>query len=376
LVNSGGAVYLPAGDMFIDDEILLPQLPIALWGNGQQASRIIQNTAGKDAIRFQATGSNTIPSNGTIYKSLEIHDLSILRNGTNGGRGISASWIAETNNQSLFTCNNVQVYNWNDGYRNWTTGIYLFNCFGSRITNSFVRGNPNETATDNVQPYSMDAAIEYTGTGADAFGMINHFRANNTLMCAHYGVKVSDWYEGMYSVNEEIVQINTGVYIVGDAVKQNPNIFFLNTHMDYRYRGFDVTNVLKLSAMQCDLFKDGKATAAGYSGDAVALVNCIHAKFVGNTISTKDTTKQVGFNVSSGCFRPILAANNLQLCSNGVNISAGSSGAMIDANVFYQNDNGNVVLSAGNSIGINHFDSCTTDQIIVTGNKYAVTATT
>lgn len=373
LINAGGAVYLPAADMFIDDELVLPQLPTKIMGMGQQATRIIQVGANKNGFTFAASGANTIPGNGTINKTVEISSLSILRGGTNGGKAISVKWLPSTNNQMFFSVDNVQIYNWNDGYQNWDSGIHLYDCNGSRITNCVIRGNVSETFVDAPDPYSGEAAIDYTGSGV--YGLVNHFRANNTLSCFSSGVRISSWYEGIYSINEEIVQVYRGLYGIGDVTKKNPNTFMANTHFDYRYRGIDATNMFKIRLMQCDIFKAGYATATGYAGAAISLTNCEHFGVVGGTISTNDTILPAGILAGEGSYRGSIIGCNIQKATNGVRVDS-ANGLYVGGNTLYQCDYGVVASTAGNLIAPNHYESCTINESLVAGNKYVPLSTT
>ena len=366
LPNTGGSVFFPPGRYKLTQAIVLPNAPVRIFGAGQSASLVIQTGAGQDGFRFTVTGSNNVSGSGTLFKNLELEDLSILRGVTNGGSGVNANWLAMTNNQTLFYCNNVQIYNDNNGGLHWGSALRLSNCCGSKITNTVLRGNIFESSIDLANPYTMEACIDFTGDSGS--GQINHYIDNVTTTCSQNAIRISSWYEGIYITNCEFVQHYRGVYAVGDALKQNPNLFIMNTHMDIRYRAIDATNILKLKITQCDLFKAGHANGTGYAGTLVNLVGCTHWSVTGSNLSSIDSIMPVGINADANSYRGSAVGNLIQSCSFG--FSAFSTGNMVGNNVFYQCGTAIQLQGAGNNIGVNVYDGCTVNINLVNSSNW------
>lgn len=354
---SGGSIYFPPGYYKITSALVLPNAPIKISGAGISQTVILQSGANQDGLRFSATGTNTIVGNGTVYKTFEVRDLSIMRNGTNGGRGISAAWLPMTNNQTLFLANNVQIYNFNNGGQNWATGIYLFNANGTIIDKCHIKGNVFDTNLTTENPYSMESGIEYASDGT--LGQIDHIVNETVVGCVSNGIKVTGWYEGFFVDKCAFVQVHRGCYLIGDAVKQNPDFMLSNTHVDCRYRAVDATNIFKVKVINCDLFKAGHSTAAGFAGTLVALSNCQQASVIGNNLSTIDTILPVGVDIGANSFSTIVSANHAHNCVFGVRTS--STNNIIGNNSFTLCTTGLQLQAVGNTVGTNVFANCTTN---------------
>jgi hypothetical protein len=361
------AMYAPGGT-YLHSEIFLPQRPTRIIGDGPSKTVFVNRTAGGNSFKFIALGNNRDPDDFALIKSVQFADLSVMKDTADGGVGIWAEWIKnDTNNQVYFSLDNVQVYC--DQGTTWafTKGVYLKNCDGSSWNNCVVKGDNSESASASANPYTMTHAIHFDqDTVGITTGNINHYMNNITTGASGYGLRVDGWYEGFFITNCSFVQHWKGVANSGSAAL-NSVFNMVNCHMDCRVSPVDFTNTFKLSMMNCDIFKNGGGAAlpAGFAGDLVKLVGCMHAKFIGNTFGTTDTTLPIGINADSNSFRMTVEGNNFQSCSNAVVLNCTTNGAMVNGNTFYNCTVGVLLFTgtAGNRIGFNQYEGTFTSRI-------------
>lgn len=361
---AGGSMFFPRGLYKITDEILIENMPIKLFGEGMYASEIVQYGVAKNGIHFTSnTNSNAPEHDNLAINALQLHDISINKAGgaaASGGIGVLASWGIMTGNSPQFIANNVRVYCYRDAYSSWAGGIQLRNCNGVRIGTLQIFGNPLESQLTAADPYTMRYGINFANDDS-SLGLISFFIDKLTIIAAGTGILVQGWHEGFEIVNSEIVQVAYGIIVDGNATHQNPDFFYLNSHIEARVTCAQLGSVFKPKFIGCDLLQ---VSAVGYDGSILNLNSCDGIAIVGTTLShqngTNTAAKVVG--IQHTAYHGTITGNSFIGLDQGAVIHGGDNA--VGSNVFYGCREGVVLYGAGNTIGPNQYKDCTSTVVV------------
>lgn len=361
LYPAGGMVYFPKGIYKIIDTINITNIPIHIKGDGVMSTAIVQAGEGKGGIKFVSnTPSNAPGSDNLLINILQFSDISVNKGASGDGIAVDASWSLMTSNSPQFITERFRIYSSSNANFCWEGAVRLVNCNGVRMSKTQLHGNPLESSLAAADPYTMKYGLQFVNQ-TDALGLISFFIDSLTVMCASRGIQVYGWHEGFEIVNSELVQVNTGIEVYGNATHANPDFFYLNSHIEARERAVNLSNVFKPKFIGCDLFKSTFGTPV--SGVVVGLNQCNFASFIGTTFSSNDASvSEQGIITDANSYH-----GNVTGCSfigfdntsdsSGINLAGGEW--IISSNNFYLCNAGIRIYGSNNEIGINHYKDCT-----------------
>lgn len=364
----GGRVLFGAGSYKITGPISILNSAVELVGAGREATRVLQVTVGADGIEFTSnTAGNSLAGNGSMKNTLTIRGMSILRSGTNGGVAVNATWASATDNGPYFYAEGVLIYGDNNAGNAWSEGMRLTNANGVRLTNVSIRGNPFETASSGAEPYTMEAALHLTGD--TSFGHIDHFYTGLSGGYCNKFIKIDAWYEGIYMVNCEFVQVGFGVYVRGYTKSQNPVLYISNTHMDFRNSAVDAVNQYNLQIVNCNIFKSGGAPSPGIVSNAINLQNCQFFRAAAVDMTNTHAATSYGIVVDSISFGGNISGTKVRSFNQIGLLLNGSSGWIISGSSFDYCGTAIYLTATGNVIGHNNYTLNTSDVVDTNGGN-------
>lgn len=359
LAPGGGVLYFPKGLYKITDAITVSNMPIHICGDGMMSTAIVQYGAGKSGVKFDSnTAGNAPATDNLLINTLQFSDISVNKASSGAGIAVDASWKIMTSNTPQFIAERFRTYSMSNANFCWEGAVRLVNCNGVRISKCQLHGNPLESAVKVADPYTMKYGLQFVNRD-DSLGLVSFFIDSLTVMCASRGIQVYGWHEGFEMVNCELVQVNTGIEVFGNATKQNPDLFYLNSHIEARQNAVSLSNVFKPKFIGCDLFKFSDNTVDGV---LVSLSQCNFASITGTTFSTNDTTTSCqGLSTDANSYHGNVSGSSfIGMKTNGSRgINLLSANWIIDGNNFYQCTTGIGLFGATNRIGINQFTDCT-----------------
>lgn len=358
LSPQGGRLYLPKGSYVISSELKVNNMPIEIFGDGIYVTTIEQITTNANGIKFVSDTDNNAPvTNNLLINLLHIHDLSINRGLGSGGAPVVASWKIMTSNSPQAIFERFRTYSKSDAGRTWAGALDLRNCNGLRMNTVQLHGNPLESSSDVADPYTMRYGIRLSNDSNNALGLISFFIDKLTIIAAGVGIDVYGWHEGFEIVNSEIVQVGTGIKVVGDAVHQNPDFFYLNSHIEARVNCVVMSNVFKVKFIGCDLFQ---SSLKGYAGAIVQLNGCQSANFAGTSFSmqrgSNGTNYTVGGIVCDTSYHGNVTGCTFMGLDAGIDVL--KDNWMIGDNVFYQVTNPIRLYGNNHTVGVNRYTEC------------------
>jgi hypothetical protein len=283
---TGGRVVFPAGTYRLTAALTCTDKPLVLEGAGPQATVLIQETTGANGLTFTSTTAlNAVVGSNIRKHALTVRGLSLQRgDGTTGGAAIRGIWEPATDNKPYCCIEDVLIEPEVYGDDSWAYGLHLTNVNGSRLTDVTVRGDANATfSTVDPTPFALTAGILLDSAGTAA-GKINHYWNGITVSWANTGIAIAGWYEGIYGQNFEIVQVGTGLSVLGDTTFKNPNLLLSQLHMDVRQNGIVAERVINLWLQDADCYKAGGVLGLGFTGTLVTLTDCLNFQYHGGKV--------------------------------------------------------------------------------------------
>lgn len=370
LLPAGGVVYLPKGQYKIIDDLKVTNMPVIFRGDGMYSTVVEQYTPGKNGITFTSNTVNNAPSTDSLLiNSLQIGDMSINRGAGSGGNAVSAVWKEMTSNSPQAIFERFRVYSKTDAGRCWAGGLELRNCNGLKISTIQIHGNPLETQSSTSDPYTMRFGIRLSNDSGGSLGLISFFIDKMTIIAAGVGIDIYGWHEGVEICNSEIVQVAIGIRVQGDATHQNPDLFYLNSHIEARIVCATLSNVFKAKFTACDLFQ---YAAVGNTGAIIELNGCTAFSCTGSTLSMQ---RGSGTYTVTGIVADTSYHGNVSGCTfigvdNGIDVLKDSWN--IGDNVFYLVVNPIRLYGNFHTLGVNKYTSCT-NKVLYVGTGHQIT---